>query len=129
MIPSVDRIACALYDPDTDALKTFINSTRDDEPLASYEYPLADSTSLSALAKSRETRVLDDLPVDLAPDREHSAWVLRTGYKSSLTIPLFYQDRLMAFLFFDSKESATFTPEVQRELRLYSQVITMAIAN
>lgn len=129
MTPTIDRIACALYDPASDALKTFINSTRDDEPLAAYEYPLADSQSLSALATTRATRVLDHLPTDLAPDREHSSWVLSKGYLSSFTIPLFYRDRLMAFLFFDSKETGAFTPEVQRELRLYSQVITMAIAN
>lgn len=127
--PNIDRIACALYDPASDTLKTFINSTRGNEPLSAYEYPLADSRSLSALADSRQTRVLDNLPTDLTPDREHSAWVLEMGYRSSFTVPLYYQDRLLAFLFFDSKESGAFPPEVQRELRLHGQVITMAIAN
>ncbi len=32
-LPTVDRIACALYDSKTDLLKTFINSTREGEAL------------------------------------------------------------------------------------------------
>ncbi len=127
--PGIERIGCALYDPGEGMLKTFINSTREGEPLSRYQYPLASSASLSAMARSRATRRLDNLPQDLNPDSEHSKWVLNMGYRSSFTTPLYYQDQLLAFLFFDSKESDYFTPEVQRELLLYAQVITMAIAN
>jgi HD-GYP domain-containing protein (c-di-GMP phosphodiesterase class II) len=127
--PGINRIGCALYDPGEGMLKTFINSTREGEPLSRYQYPLASSASLSAMARSRATRRLDNLPQDLNPDSEHSKWVLNMGYRSSFTTPLYYQDQLLAFLFFDSKESDYFTPEVQRELLLYAQVITMAIAN
>lgn len=129
MAPGVDRIGCALYDPGEHMLKTFINSTRNGQPLARYEYPLDASPSLAALARERRTRNLSNLPLDLDPASEHSRWVLEMGYKSSLTIPLYYQERLLAFLFFDSTQSDYFTPDLQRELMLYAQVITMAIAN
>ncbi|MFM8719300.1 MAG: hypothetical protein ACKOFH_07175, partial [Chthoniobacterales bacterium] len=32
-IPQIDRMACALYDPGMDLLKTFVNSTVGGEPL------------------------------------------------------------------------------------------------
>lgn len=127
--PGIQRVGCALYDEKSDTLKTFINSTRDGAPLRSYEYRLADSWSLSELARTRELRVLDDLPSDIDTGTEHSNWVLSMGYKSSFTLPMYYQDRFIGFIFFDSTESHTFTPQVQRELVLFGHVITLAIAN
>ncbi len=38
--PGISRIACALYDPNTDLLKTFINSTHMGHAINRYEYPL-----------------------------------------------------------------------------------------
>ena len=60
-VSAVDRIACALYDAQEDALKTFINSTRAGRAISGYEYKLSDSQALSALARSGEFRVLDDI--------------------------------------------------------------------
>lgn len=127
--PKVVRIGCALYDPQDDLLKTFINSTREGEPLRSYEYHLAKSPSLAALAKSREVRVLNDLKAEIDTGTEHSNWVLGMGYRSSLTVPMHYQDTFIGFLFFDSKELNAFTPQIQHELVLYARMITLAIAN
>jgi HD-GYP domain-containing protein (c-di-GMP phosphodiesterase class II) len=129
LAPAISRVACALYDPTDDVLKTFVNSTREGEALRSYEAKLSDSYSLSALAESGETRVLTDLPNEINTGTAHSDWVLKMGYQSSLTIPLRFQDRLLGFLFFDSPEQDTFTPEVQRELALYGRLIGLAISN
>lgn len=127
--PGIQRVGCALYDEKSDMLKTFINSTRDGIPLRSYEYKMADSWSLSEMSKSRETRVLTNLPADIDTGTQHSKWVIGMGYLSSFTIPLFYQDRFIGFIFFDSTEQDTFTPEVQHELVLFGHVIALAIAN
>ncbi len=129
MAPGISRVACALYDPGEDVLKTFVNSTREGEALRSYEAKLSDSYSLSALAESGETRVLTDLPNEINTGTAHSNWVLGMGYTSSLTIPLKFQDHLLGFLFFDSEEADTFNPEVQRELGLYGRLIGLAISN
>jgi hypothetical protein len=59
--PDVERVACALYDPDDDLLKTFINSTRNGEVLRAHQYKLSDSESLSHLARTRELRLLTDI--------------------------------------------------------------------
>ncbi len=127
--PDVQRIACALYDPTEDLLKTFINSTREGEALRGYEYRMSDSYSLSKLAASGEFRVLSDLPEQVDTQKAHSQWVLEMGYKSSLTLPMTYQEHFLGFLFFDSDHEGTFTPELTRELMLYGRLITLAVAN
>lgn len=129
MAPAIDRMAVALYDAQDDLLKTFINSTPDGRSLSSHQYRLSDSESLSALARDRGIRVLTDIQTRLVPDTPHSAFVLEQGYSSSLTVPLTHQGDFLGFLFFDSRRPDTFTPELQRELVVYAQVISMAIAN
>ena len=61
VMPHIERISCALYDPDSDMLKTFINSTRHGVPIAGYDFPLGESASLSHLADTGECRVIDDI--------------------------------------------------------------------
>ena len=127
--PDVVRIALAIYDRETDMLKTFINSTHEGYAIRAYEYALSDSASLSALAESGDTRMLSDLPQLLERTTEHSAYVLDQGYQSSFTVPLIYQSEFLGFLFFDSTKPDTFTPALQRELLLYSHVIMLALAS
>lgn len=126
-IPQIDRIGCAIYDPSTDMLKTFINSTRKGIPISGYEYSLADSKSLSNLALSRQQRVIDDIEKTLQPSNKHSAWVLEQGYKSSFTVPMYDQGSFIGFLFFDSVTVAAFTTEIQRDLVLFSNIINMTL--
>ena len=40
-MPDVDRIACALYEPSDDMLKTFVHSTRQGDAIKGYEFHLA----------------------------------------------------------------------------------------
>jgi HD-GYP domain-containing protein (c-di-GMP phosphodiesterase class II) len=127
--PDIDRVACALYDADDDLLKTFINSTRGGTVLRAYQYRLSDSESLSAVAATGQARVLNDLPAVLSPTTAHSAYVLEEGYQSSLTVPMHYLGGFLGFIFFDSRVPDTFTPQVQRQLLLYSNLITLGVAN
>lgn len=129
LVPAIDRIACALYDPSDDQLRTFVNSTRRGEAIQGYEFRLADSASLSALAASGERRVLDDIPAVIEARNTHSSWLLEQGYHSSLTIPLYDKGQFIGFLFFDSCEPAAFTPAVQRNLALFSTLMNMTISN
>jgi HD-GYP domain-containing protein (c-di-GMP phosphodiesterase class II) len=125
----VDRIACAIYDPAEDLLKTFINSTRSGEAITAYQFKLSDSPSLSRLAKSGEFRVLEDIPSTLAPNTPHSTWVLKQGYQSSFTVPMFDGGGFIGFIFFDALTSSAFTPAVQRDLGIYCTLINMALSN
>lgn len=128
-VPGVDRIACALYDADRDRLKTFINSTRVGQAISGYEYRLADSLSLSHLAESGQFRVLDEIAVLVGSDSAHANWLKQQGYRSSFTVPIYDLGKLLGFIFFDSMEPGAFTPEVQRDLVLYTTLITMSITN
>lgn len=126
-VPDIDRIACALYDPSTDILKTFINSTHKGIAITGYEYKLSSSTSLSALAKSGEYRVLVDMHDRLKPINQHTEWLLQQGYQSSFTIPIFNNESFVGFLFFDSTNAFAFNSIVQRDLVLYSNLINMTL--
>jgi HD-GYP domain-containing protein (c-di-GMP phosphodiesterase class II) len=125
--PSVVRMACALYDPQDDMLKTFINSTVGAEPLSHYQCELQSVPSLLELASRRTDRVIENLPEALTSGSEHSLWLLEQGYQSSLTLPLYRQKGLLGFLFFDSTERESFTPGVRRELAVYAQVVSLLL--
>lgn len=127
--PEVERIACALYDPGEDLLKTFINSTRNGYAIRGYQYHLSESQSLSHLARSNETRIITDIPAALNTDTAHSRYVLDEGYLSSFTVPMRYQNAFLGMIFFDSREHGTFSPDLQRELTLYAQLITAGVAS
>ncbi|WP_342129548.1 HD-GYP domain-containing protein [Hydrogenophaga sp. OTU3427] len=128
-VPSVDRIACALYDADEDMLKTFINSTRAGRAMVGYEYKLSDSHALSAMAASGEFRVLDNIEQALLSNTGHTNWLREQGYRSSFTVPIYDGGSLTGFVFFDSMRADAFTTQVQRDLVLYTNLISMAIAS
>lgn len=129
LVPDVDRIACVLYDPQDDLLKIFVDSTRSGEAIKAYEFRLAESDSLSRLASSGSTRVLDDIPSAVQGNSLHSIWLLKEGYRSSLTVPLYDKGAFIGFLFYDSRRPAAFTAAVQRNLSLFSTLINMTISN
>ena len=127
-MPNIARIACALYHPGTDMLKTFINSTRHGEPIAGYEFPLRESRSLTLLADSGQTRVIDDIAAVVNPTSPHSSWLLAQGYQSSFTVPMYDMGQFIGFVFFNSLDKAAFTVGYQRDLLLYSNLMVMPIA-
>lgn len=128
-LPDIDRIACALYDSSDDTLTTFINSTRSGEALPAYHFLLTDSPSLSALARDASVRMLDDLSHTLQPKNLHSKWLLDQDYQSSFTVPMYDQRGLLGFIFFDSLQLHAFPEKTQRDLLLYSNLISMTISN
>ena len=128
-IPQIDRMACALYDPGMDMLKTFVNSTVGGEPLKAYQYKLGNSPSLIAIRDSMQPRVIDDISTQLKSETEHTRWVKSMGYRSSYTVPIFHQGIFEGFLFFDSCQRAAFTPETIRKLEVYVNLILLMVAH
>jgi len=129
VVPEVDQIACVLYDPDTDLLKTYVDSSRAGDPLQGYEFPLSGSRSLSELAATRTTRVLDDIASQATSGSEHSARIVAAGFRSSYTVPLFDGDLLQGFLFLDSRQPALFTATVIDRLDVYVNLVRMLICH
>jgi len=128
-VPTVDRMAVALYDAEMDQLKTFVNSTIGGEPLRTYQYKLTDSPSLVQIKEEREPRIIDDIGKTLTADTEHTRWVKSMGYRSSYTVPIFYQGVFEGFLFFDSRQAAAFTPDVVARLGIYVNLIMLMVSH
>jgi HD-GYP domain-containing protein (c-di-GMP phosphodiesterase class II) len=126
--PCVDRIAFVLYDPRVDLLKTFVDSSRSGAPLRSYSYRLSESGSLRELARTGELRVIDDLPATTAADTRHCEWILAEGFRSSFTVPVKDDVEFYGFIFFDSRQKAAFTTEVQRGLIMSCGLIGMLVS-
>lgn len=128
-IPLVDRVACALYEPADDLLKTFVNSTRAGVPIKAYEFNLAKSESLSRLAREGGYRVIGNIPSAIKPDRKHSAWLLEQGYQSSLTVPMYNHGVFSGFIFFDSRKADVFDADVLALVLLYADIMALMISN
>jgi HD-GYP domain-containing protein (c-di-GMP phosphodiesterase class II) len=129
VLPSVDRMAVALYDPEMDLLKTFVNSTMNGEPLRAYQYKLSDCPSLLALKESERARVIDDIASELTSESEHTRWVKSMGYHSSYTVPLFQQGTFEGFLFLDSHERGAFTPKAIEQLEIYVSLVLLMVSH
>lgn len=93
-VPAVDRIACTLYDAESDRLKTFFNSTRRGRAITCYEFPLSNSRSLSRLASNGEARLIGNIPAVIRGGSPHSSWLLEQGYHTSFTVPIGLPEKL-----------------------------------
>jgi len=100
--PPITRIAIALHDPETDRLRTFAHSTVGEAPLVRYEAGLDAMPCLADMARNGGTRVIDDLRTWPGCDREHTRRLIASGYRSSLTSPLFDRGAFLGFLFYDA---------------------------
>lgn len=122
--PFISRIALALYDPDTDLLKTFASSNENGPTLQRYEATLASVPSLTQLRDDRTARVVDDIVDRFPGGAAHTDWLTAHQYRSSYTLPIFRGTELSAFLFFDSTQRAAFTPVVRAVLDPFVDIIT-----
>jgi HD-GYP domain-containing protein (c-di-GMP phosphodiesterase class II) len=123
----IDRIAVALYDQKTDSLSTFIHSSGTDSPLLNYSVKLREVGSLQEIGKSGRPRVLNDLSALADGKGTHTQKVVAQGYHSSATFPLYYDENIQGFLFFNSYRKNVFTPAVFGWLVLFSHIISALI--
>lgn len=122
-LPRINRISVALYDAQTDVLKTFINSTDDGSPLDHYEAELGKVRSLKDLASGRAPRTLNDMTVLAKGDAEHTRKILDKGYLSSHTVPIVHNDEFHGFVFFNASETDYFTDTAVHNLGVYAQLV------
>lgn len=122
-LPAVKRLAVALYDAETDVLKTFVNSTEEGSPLDHYQAKLSDVRSLQQLARSRQPRTINDLSMLSAGDSAHSQKIIEKGYLSSHTVPIVHNDTFHGFVFFDADERDYFTDAAVHKIDIYAQLV------
>lgn len=125
--PVVERIAVAVYDPQTDLLKTFIHSTEGESPLRHYQARLAESPSLKEILEQGRPRVLNDLSVLADSAHEHSRRILEHGYRSSYTMPMYLNGEFFGFVFFDAAEEGAFDEPVLHDLDLFGHLLSLTV--
>ncbi|SFN57901.1 GAF domain-containing protein [Formivibrio citricus] len=125
--PHIHRIAVALYSKKTDQLSTFLYSSSEKSPLLNYSIKLEEVPSLQVVARQGEPRVLNDLAIQSAKPGLHSRRLLAHGYHASLTYPVYHDDTLFGFIFFNSRQKNVFTPALLDLLNLFSQVVASQI--
>lgn len=126
--PHLCRVAVAVYDKETDVLKTFAHSTDGASPISFYEAPLDKAKSLLEIANDTEPRIIDDLK--LYPKKSiHTAKLLDSGFRSSMTLPIRYNGNLYGFLFFNSSKVGYFSQTRTATLKAYAGVVSLLIVN
>jgi HD-GYP domain-containing protein (c-di-GMP phosphodiesterase class II) len=127
--PAIERMAVALYDRETSSLRTFAHSTVGGPPLRQFEMELAELPCLTSLKERAASRVIDDLARWPGRQRHHTDCLLRKGYRSSLTTPLYDEGDFLGFLFYDAPVPSTFTPSVTHRLEVYTDLATAIVAS
>jgi HD-GYP domain-containing protein (c-di-GMP phosphodiesterase class II) len=125
----IARIAIAIYDPLTQALKTFLHSSGEDNPLDHYQSLLINAPSLKKIFERGIPRVVNDLNEFEEGKHEHTKKIQEHGYAASYTMPMYNQGVFIGFLFFNSDKKDVFDDNVLRQLDLYGHMISLLIVN
>lgn len=125
----IARVSVALYDPKSDMLKTFIDSSGGDQPLVHYQATLSDSPSLQEILVEGRPRVVNDLDVFSAGAHEHTQAISAQGYKSSYTLPMYVNSVFFGFTFFNAYEKDPFSPESLHYLDLFGHLVSLVVSN
>ncbi|WP_259655901.1 HD domain-containing phosphohydrolase [Shewanella colwelliana] len=124
----ISRIAVALYDKNTDKIKTFIYSGKP-SPLNHYEAKLSDCYSLRNIATSHNGRIEQDLRVFNGSKHQHAQLIYQAGYRSSYTLPIRYGDELIGFIFFNAEREGVFDSACIQHLNLIGNLVALLIIN
>ncbi len=128
-MPFVSRVAVALYDVNTDYLRTYAFSSKGHSPLNHYHAKLAECRSLKDIAMGQQPRLVQDLSVFNDADQEHSKLIYDAGYRSSYTLPLIWDNGFLGFVFFNSDQVNAFNEKSMTELDVIGHLITLVIYN
>lgn len=129
IFPFIVRIAIAIYDPDTNILKTYLHSSGDDNPLDHYKALLDDAPSLKAILKKGLPRVANNLLTFEDGQHEHTKRIGRQGYAASYTLPMYHNGVFFGFIFFNSDKKDVFTESVLRQIDIYGHMISLMVIN
>ena len=129
IFPFIVRIAIAIYDPETNVLKTFMHSSGDANPLAHYQTLIDNAPSLKAILQSGLPRVINNMLTFEEGEHEHTHRIGRQGYAASYTMPMFNNGTFFGFIFFNANEKDVFTENVLRQVDIYGHMIALMVIN
>lgn len=123
------RIAIAIYDPETNVLKTFLDSSDNKTPLNHYQALLENALSLKTILEKGRPRVVNDLDEFKDGENEHTQRIKKQGYAASYTMPMYNEGIFIGFLFFNSDKKDVFNENVLRQLDIYGHMISLLVIN
>jgi len=129
-LPFVARISMAVYDSDTGMLKTFLESNDKGHivsSLANHEAPIKQSTSLVKMMEEGIPRVINSLCKLPEIKLEQTKKVIKAGYVSSYTKPVYKHGEFVGFLFFNSKHENVFDKHALRQLDVFGHMLSLMI--
>ncbi len=127
--PFIVRIAIALYDSNSDVLKTFAYSSEDKTPLAQYEAKLGDSISLMEVVERQCPRVVNNMAIYAHAHKHHSETLAKAGFEASYTYPMFFDGKFIGFIFFNSFNKDVFKENILSDIDMSSSLITLMVMN
>lgn len=125
----IDRIAIAIYDPRSEMVKTYIDSSGDAHPLEHYQATLDQASTLREIIEHKRPMVINNLEVLDKSTHEHSRRIRKQGYSASYTMPMYYNDIFFGFIFFNSYKKESMQPEVLHYLDLFGHMISLMVIN
>jgi len=125
----IDRISVALFDPKTESIKTYIDSSGTDQPIRNYESRLSDAPSLQEILQQRKPRVINDLSLFAQSSKTHTQRIIGQGYQASYTLPMFVNGTFFGFVFFNSYAPDVFTPERLPHLDVFGHLVSLLVIN
>ncbi|HED34137.1 MAG TPA: HD domain-containing protein [Gammaproteobacteria bacterium] len=129
VFPFIVRIAVAIYDPDTELLKTYLHSSGDENPLSNYQADINDVPSLRSILEKGEPRVINNFLTFEDSSSEHTKRIGRSGYAASYTLPMFNEGEFYGFIFFNSDRVDVFTEKVLQQIDVYAHLISLMVIN
>lgn len=124
----IHRIGVTVYDAKADSLKTFAHSTDGNNPLPYYQCRLREAKSLYRIYLEGKPRLINDLAVLDGGSREHTKRINHHGYRSSYTVPMYQDERLTGFVFFNSRFSDCFQEGSLAYLDMIARLISLLIS-
>ena len=125
----IKRIAIALYDEQSQILKTFLASTSQSNPLIHYESKLEEAPSLQEIIEKRQPRVVNDLSIFDSGEHQHTIKIKDEGFHASYTLPIFYDEKFLGFVFFNADQKNCFTEDVLKLLDIFGHLVISVITN
>lgn len=123
----IHRISVVIYDPKLDLLKTLAHSTDDGNPLPGYQTRLSDTPSLERIFLSGKPRIINDLSVHAENDRHHTKRIVDHGFRSSYTVPMYANNQLTGFIFFNSRQPNVLRESTLANLDMIARLISLLI--
>ena len=127
--PFMVRIAVTIYDPATNLLKSYVDSSDHPSPWQHCEAHLEDLPSLKEVLAKGRPRVINNMVTFENKESGHFKRIGREGYAASYTMPFFDNGVFSGFIFFNSHKAGVFADEVLHELDIIGHMVSLLVIN